>query len=48
VISTDNFYRSHICSVLLTMTKKTYDSTAETHFYDYVKIMSIHPVINAQ
>ncbi len=30
IILTDNFYRSHICSVLLRMTQKTCHPTAET------------------
>ena len=29
-LSTDNFYRSHICSILLRMTQKTRHSTAKT------------------
>ena len=50
LISTDNFYRSHICSVLLKMTQKTYHSIAERDpdLYDYAKITFIHPVINAK
>ena len=50
VISTDNFYRSYICSVLLKITQETRHSTAawNTDLYDCAKITFIHPLINAQ
>ena len=49
MISADNFYRSHNCSVLLRMTQKNMPfNSSDPDLYDHVKITFIHPVINAQ
>ncbi len=49
MISTDNFDRSHICSVLLKMTPKNISiKSQDPDLDDYAKITFIHPVINVQ
>ena len=46
MISTEHFYRSYICSVLLRMTQKNMSfNSREPDLYDYAKITFIHSVI---
>ncbi len=42
MISTDNIYRSHTCSVLLKMTQKTCHSTAEALIFMAVQKLRLY------
>ncbi len=56
MISTDHFYRSHICCFAQNDTKNMsfnnrdpdHSTTRDPDLYDHAKITLIHPVINAQ